>query len=168
MTNNLKLGVFSALVIFISGCQSSPQPASKVASTRTVQTGGLTTQVTTRQIPVIKSKDGVQDVRWQLIQIQSKPAQFFNETPYLLFNSSNQRVQAHTGCNPVYGTYTVNVQIQMIKLDVTSGYMSCDNALAQEADLMDAFARAKNFKISGKRMQILDQNKKVILEAEQR
>lgn len=159
----MSIGISSLLI----ACQS--QPITKTAPTqRTVQTSAVTTQVTRREVPVIKSKDGVQDIRWVMTQIKFKKALFFNQTPFVVLNSASQRVQAHTGCNAIQGTYQTNVAAKTIRFNVNAGHMSCDNALSQEADLMDAFARTEYFQISGQNIQFLDKSRQVLMIAEQR
>lgn len=169
MKSLLPIGMFFSISILLMACQSQPAKQIKPVTQPTQKTVPLvTTQVTTRQVPVVKSKDGVQDIRWALTQVKFKQAQFFNEMPYFTLNSTTKRVQAHTGCNPTFGTYQLDVNHKTLKFEVNAGHMMCDNALAQEADLMDAFARARYFQINGRTMQIFDQNRQILMQAEQR
>ena len=163
---NYKLPSVLALSLFIMACQSTPAPQKK--PTTTTKTASTTTQVTTRQVPVIQSKDGVQDLRWNIKTIKGKKGLFFNETPYLRLTSNNQRVQAHTGCNPVFGTYQFNLQQKTVHFDVKAGHSSCDNALAQEAELLEAFADVRYFQVNGATMQLLNQQRQVLIQADQR
>lgn len=169
MKSILRFSIFFSASIVLAACQSQPAKPVKPIAQQTQRTVPVvTTQVTTRQVAVVKSKDGVQDIRWALKQVKFKPVQFFNEMPYFTLNSITKRVQAHTGCNPTFGTYQLDVNNKMLKFEVNAGHMMCDNALAQEADLMDAFARARYFQINGKTMQIFDQNRQILMQAEQR
>lgn len=169
MNTQFKLMMVIGIGGLLMACQSQPKSTIKTTnSQRATQTSTVTTQVTRREVPVIKSKDGVQDIRWIVTQVKFKKALFFNETPYLVLNSATQRVQAHTGCNPIFGTYQANATVKTLKLDVSAGHASCDNALSQEADLMDAFARTESFQISGKTIQLLDKSRQILITAEQR
>ena len=163
---NYKLPTVFAVSLFIMAFQSTPAPKAK--TNPTVKTSSVTTQVTRREVPVIQSKDGIQDLRWNIKTIKGKKALFFNETPYVRLTSNNQRVQAHTGCNPIFGTYQFNLQQRTVRFDVKAGYASCNDALAQEADLMNALAEVRYFQNSGTSLQLLDQYRQVLIQADQR
>ena len=167
MNNHLKLSAVFILSTLVMACQSSPKNTTTSANTTSnKQLPTLTTQVTTR--PVIKSQDGFQDIHWTITQIKYKKGLFFNQMPFLQLNSAQQRVQAHTGCNPIFGTYKMNFSQKTVNFDVKAAHMSCDNALSQEADLMDALAKTSYFQVNGKKMELMDQKKQILIHLEQR
>lgn len=155
--------------LLIMACQSTPKSTAKTPNNTTAKgLPNLTTQVTTRAVPVVRSQDGVQDVRWTIAQVKFKKALFFNQVPFLQLNSAQQRVQAHTGCNPIFGAYKMNFAQKTLSFDVQAAHMSCDHALSQEADLMDALARTNYFNVNGRKLEFLDQNRQVLIHLEQR
>ncbi|MFI7817418.1 META domain-containing protein, partial [Acinetobacter baumannii] len=85
--------LFIAISLVLAACQSTPQPNNhkgQVKPTHRVQT------------PVVKKKvspDGVQDIDWQITQINGHKAKFFNQWPTLSLNSTVKTVTGHTGCN---------------------------------------------------------------------
>lgn len=113
-------------------------------------------------VPVVASKDGVQDIPWKIATINGQRAQFFTQAPYLLLQSSLKRVSGHTGCNQMTGTYQLNGMRLALKTD--AAHQSCDNALAQEADLMDALSRVRNIKIQGQSLYLLDDNQNILIQ----
>ena len=163
---DLKSIALIATTTLLVACQSTP--TTQKTSQSNSKTASTTTQVTSRPVPVIQSKDGVQDLRWNIKTIKGKKALFFNETPYFRLTSNNQRVQAHTGCNPIFGSYQFNLQQKTVTFDVKAGHNSCDNALAQEAELIEALADVRYFQITGANMQLLNQQRQVLIQADQR
>lgn len=115
---------------------------------------------------MIKSKDGIQDVKWTIKSIKSKKALYFNQMPSVLLQSNVQRVIGNTGCNSIYGSYQIDVSKRTIQFKTSAGHQSCDNALAQEAELMDAFARVQYFAVQNKNITFYDANRQVLITAE--
>lgn len=139
-------------------CQSQP----KVVHTQIVSKQPANAKI--NPLPVIKSKDGVQDKQWVIQQIDGKKALFFNQMPTLMLRSSNQRIVGHTGCNMMTGTYTLDVAKRQMKLKAQADHMPCENALAQEATLMDALFRVEYFQVKGNQITLYDANRQALLE----
>lgn len=151
----------SSMCILLAACQSQPTANSKKQ--------GITTTKATQKVaalPVIQSKDGVQDIRWTLSLIKNKKALFFNQMPNLLLQSNNQRVFGHTGCNTLYGSYQIDAAKQTIRFQTKAGHQACDNALAQEAELLDALARVTTFKLQGQQIYFYDAQRQMLLQAQ--
>ena len=87
----------------------------------------------------------------------------FAQTPFIQLDANVQRLNGHTGCNPLFGKYDLNTQSMRLKFDVRSGHQSCDNALAQEANLLDALGHAQRYQLVGNRMHVFDARGQLIL-----
>jgi len=117
---------------------------------------------------VRKSTDGVQDVDWQITMIQNKRALFFNQYPSFTLNSVSKLVSGHTGCNNLYGRYTYDFAQRKLDFEVMAGHYSCNKALAQEADLMDAIQRVKRFQFDGTNLYLLDAKGQRLIQAQRK
>ena len=154
--------LFIAISLVLAACQSTPQPNNhkgQVKPTHRVQT------------PVVKKKvspDGVQDIDWQITQINGHKAKFFNQWPTLSLNSTVKTVTGHTGCNRVFGRYTFDFSQKKLDMEVNAGHSSCDGALAQEAELVDSLQRIKRFQLVGNTLYLLDQSGQRLIQAEKK
>lgn len=148
-------------VVMLAACQSQPSRVQK----NTLQPKRVT------QLPSIqvrKSTDGVQDVDWQITMIQNKRALFFNQYPSFSLNSVSKLVSGHTGCNNLYGRYTYDFAQRKLDFDVMAGHYSCNKALAQEADLMDAIQRVTRFQFDGTNLYLLDAKGQRLIQAQRK
>lgn len=152
--------IFSAAVM-LAACQSQPQPAQK----NTLQPKRVTQPPT---MQVRKSTDGVQDVDWQITSIQGKRALFFNQYPGFQLNSISKMVSGHTGCNNIYGRYKYDFTQRKLDFDVMAQHQSCNRALAQEADLMDAIQRVERFQLDGANLYLLDAKGQRLIQAQRK
>lgn len=167
MKNKLKLISMMSVSLFLLACQSTPKNVSKPqAKPNTLP--NLTTQVTTQAVPIVRSQDGVQDIRWTISHVKSRTALNFSQAPALHLNSAQQRVLGNTGCNPIFGTYQIDAAKKTITFDVKAAHMSCVNALSQEADLMDALVRSKYFELKGRELELFDQSRQSLIKLQQR
>ncbi len=114
------------------------------------------------------SADGIQDIDWQITQISGHKAKFFNQWPILSLNSAVKTVSGHTGCNAVFGRYTFNFSQQKLDMQVNAGHSSCDGALAQEAELVDALQRIQRFQLVGNTLYLLDQSGQRLIQAQKK
>ncbi|ENV81729.1 hypothetical protein F941_02872 [Acinetobacter bouvetii DSM 14964 = CIP 107468] len=146
--------------VLLSACQNSGQ--------KTVSVAKGNPQSAAHPLPLMRSMDGVQDVHWELTQIQGEKAQFFYSAPYLLFNTQLKQVQGNTGCNALSGSYEMNVPMQTLNIQARAGHMSCEHALAQEAVLMDILGQAVNFQVSGNRLTLRNESGQVLLQGKKR
>lgn len=153
--------------VLLAACQSSPPPQSGSKQGVTKQHSANTSlQIRTQNVPVITSKDGIQDIKWTITSVKSKKALYFNQMPSVLLQSSVQRVIGNTGCNSIYGSYQIDPTKRTIQFKTNAGHQSCDNALAQEAELMDALARVHYFTVQKKNITFYDANRQVLITAE--
>ena len=109
-----------------------------------------------RPLQVIRSTDAIQNVQWKMTHIGTKPAKFFHQQPMLQFNSNIKRLQGSTGCNSLFGEYQLNTQTQTLEIIAKASHQSCDGALAQEAELMDALIAVKRYQLEGQRLRLLN------------
>lgn len=152
--------ILSAAVM-LAACQSQPQPAKK----NTLQPKRVTQPPA---MQVRKSTDGVQDVDWQITTIQGKRALFFNQYPGFQLNSISKMVSGHTGCNNIYGRYKYDFTQRKLDFDVMAQHQSCNRALAQEADLMDAIQRVERFQLDGANLYLLDAKGQRLIQAQRK
>ncbi len=152
--------IFSAAVM-LAACQSQPQPAQK----NTLQPKRVTQPPA---MQVRKSTDGVQDVDWQITTIHGKRALFFNQYPGFQLNSVSKMVSGHTGCNNIYGRYKYDFTQRKLDFDVMAQHQSCNRALAQEADLMDAIQRVERFQLDGVNLYLLDAKGQRLIQAQRK
>lgn len=157
--------LFLSLVSALAACQNTQVTSQKNVG-KTLSNSA--TSVSSVLTPARKSVDGVQDVTWKIMRVENKPIQVFNQMPYLIFNSNFKTLQGSTGCNPIYGHYQYAFSSQIIRFDAKAGHASCDGALAQEAELVDAFQRVKGFKIQGRELLLVDQAGQTLIQAQQR
>ncbi len=154
------------VVVMLAACQSqAPKQASQKVHNTTLQ------PKRGNQLPLMqvrKSMDGVQDVEWQIISVQNKRMMFFNQYPSLLLNSAAKTLSGHTGCNVIYGRYQYEFAQQKIVFDAMAGHESCQKALAQEADLMDAIQRIKRFQLDGTHLYLLDEKGQRLIQAQRK
>lgn len=148
-------------VVMLAACQSQPSKVQK----NTLQPKRVT-QLPSMQVR--KSTDGVQDVDWQITMIQNKRALFFNQYPSFSLNSVSKLVSGHTGCNNLYGRYTYDFAQRKLDFDVMAGHYSCNKALAQEADLMDAIQRVTRFQFDGTNLYLLDAKGQRLIQAQRK
>ena len=146
-------------VVMVAACQSQPKTVQKTTlqPKRVVQPPAM---------QVRKSSDGVQDVEWQIMMIQGKRALFFNQYPSIRLNSVSKLVSGHTGCNTLYGEYQYDFNQKKLDLELRAGHYSCDKALAQEADLMDALQRVERFQLDGTNLYLLDAKGQRLIQAQ--
>lgn len=80
--------VLVTISLVLAACQSAPDQ-----NTKKVQTKKTVHHV---QSPVVKkrvSPDGIQDINWQITQINGHKAKFFNQWPVLSLNSAVKQSQ---------------------------------------------------------------------------
>ena len=181
LQKNCTLSVLlSILVLTLAACQSAPPPVKSsintnkiiyktVPSTRMTAHSNATSVPSYRQstyaVPVIKSRDGIQDIRWTISRINGQSAQFFVNQPHLILQSTRQFVAGNTGCNAITGSYQLNGT--QLKIKAIAEHQTCDHALAQEAELMDALSRVQSLNQQGNMLNLLDVNQQIVVQLQQ-
>ena len=66
--------------------------------------------------------------------------------------------------------YDLRIRFSQQKLDmqVNAGHSSCDGALAQEAELVDALQRIQRFQLVGNTLYLLDQSGQRLIQAQKK
>ena len=155
MENKNKILILTGLLAFLcSACQPQSTVKPNIVSTPE------------RPLQVLKSSDGVQNIAWKIVEIAGQKAQFFHHEPMLLLNANNQMLQGNTGCNLLSGRYHINTQNSQLSFEARAGHQSCSEALAQEANLMNVLAQTQAFRLQGNRLQLLNAQQQVILQAQ--
>lgn len=157
--------VLVTISLVLAACQSTPQQNIQKGQKAQVK------PVHRVQPSVVKkrvSPDGIQDIDWQITQINGHKAKFFNQWPVLSLNSAVKTVSGHTGCNGVFGRYTFDFSQQKLDMQVNAGHSSCDGALAQEAELIDSLQRIQKFQLVGNTLYLLDQSGQRLIQAQKK
>lgn len=138
------LFILLSSLTFLTACQSQSTP--KVQQKGTAE----------RPLNALQSPDGVQNIRWSITDISAKKALFFQQQPYIQFNSRLQTLQGSTGCNSIFGKYEINNQKASLRFTANASHQSCDHALAQEAELMQALQQVQSYQVQGNIIRLLD------------
>lgn len=154
--------LFITISLVLAACQSTPQQ--NIQKGHVKSTHHIQTQVVKKKV----SPEGVQDIDWQITQINGRKAKFFNQWPTLSLNSAVKTVSGHTGCNRIFGRYTFDFNQKKLDMEVNAGHSSCDGALAQEAELVDSLQRIQRFQLVGNTLYLLDQNGQRLIQAEKK
>lgn len=151
---NFIVGITTLLwtTVFLSGCQSNNIP--KGSASGSIE----------RPLHVIRSFDGVQNKNWKIVEVLGQKPHFFVQQPSLYLNAQNSRIQGHTGCNGLWGSYKINTQTKQLNVEAKAGHQSCDQALPQEANLMDALSQIHRFELQGTQIWFFNaQGKRVLV-----
>ena len=155
------MAVCSGMALVACSSQPTTQP-----SLQPLPTGAKTVVLTQQKAKI--SPDGVQDIAWKIVQIKQQRANFYQQVPSLSFNSAVKTVSGHTGCNAIFGRYEMNSAQKTLDLTVQAGHQSCDGALAQEADLVDALQRVERFQLSGDQLLLQDKMGQTLIQAQKK
>lgn len=153
----LKINAFLCAGLVLAACQSKPQPSKTVTSAKASQE---------RPLKVMRSTDGVQDIAWNIKQINGKTARFYGQNPSLKLNSQLGVIQGHTGCNEIRGRYVLEPAQKRLTLDAKAGHYSCDQALAQEAELAEALYSVRRYQVNAQQLLLLDERGRTVLLAQ--
>lgn len=163
----VRVAVVVGMVASLMGCQSSSSTQKTQTSQYPKSSGSHGVRTPDKKlIAVTQSRDGVQDVLWNITRIGNKKALYFQSSPSILLQSKQNLIVGNTGCNVLSGRYSIQFSQAELQLHARAGHLSCDNALAQEADLMDALQRIRYFSVQHKKIHLLDANRKILIQAE--
>lgn len=171
-TNCLTMANFGKLMIITSGlaiaaCQSTP--TNKIVSKQPVSSTNSSAASAVVYKPLVLNQGiaGLTNINWDIVSLNSKNPQVFINRPYLFLQAANQRVAGSTGCNALRGSYETPAA-NNIRFQAFAGHMSCDNALAQEADIMDVLSRTASYQLQQNMLFLYDQQGNILLSAKQR
>lgn len=94
----------------------------------------------------ILSKNGnpeVEDMKWQLVELNGKPVDGNADNYYLIFNSAEGMIQTKAGCNTISIPYTIENKFRLTTGNGISTMMACPDMDA-EAQLKEAIQKADN------------------------
>lgn len=97
------------------------------------------------------------DSRWQLVDLGGPTVDLdaTGRRPYLLMHSAGHRVEGHTGCNRINGTYSGGgQQLRFDSLASTRRY--CADLMAQESAFMRALERTAAARVDDETLTLLD------------
>ncbi|MFB2539529.1 MULTISPECIES: META domain-containing protein [unclassified Acinetobacter] len=163
-----RLGVIVATTVLLAACASTlpaqHKPQVKYQTTKT-PANKVNLSPTPAPLPTMASRDGLQDIRWNIQQINGRQANYFVQYPSLMLQSQTQRIFGHTGCNAIFGEYRFNPSNQTMQIRAGAEHQACDNALAQEAELMDVLSRVAGYSVQANNLVLFDANRNVLLRA---
>ncbi len=122
--------------------------------------------VMAQPLPVISSAKQTTLVgsTWLIHSIKGKRAQAYSQQPLMTFNDRAQ-VSGSTGCNTLFGEYSLGLAGEL-SVRVGMSRSNCAGALAQEADLIDAFDRTRRYELKGKTLLLQDEHGQVMMKAQ--
>lgn len=97
------------------------------------------------------------DTRWQLADLGNSTldTDTTGRRPYLLMHSANHRVEGHTGCNRINGTYSGGGErLRFDSLASTRRY--CADLMDRESALMHALERTASARVDDATLTLLD------------
>jgi len=155
------LTIFLPLSLFLlAGCQSSSQTAVQPSGSRIVPHPERPIQTA---VP-IQQLTPLQGTTWQILEIKGRVAQIHVERPWLQLSSQTNRIEGSTGCNRLWGDYTLAAN-DALKLRGYNGQQNCAGALVQEANLLDAFDQTVSYKLDAAGLVLIDANQNILLRA---
>lgn len=107
---------------------------------------------------------GLTDLKWELVSINSKNPQPFINQPYLFLQSAAKAVSGSTGCNALTGNYESREPLSL-KIQALAGHMACDDALAQEAEIMDVLGRITRYQLQQNMLYLYDKSGALLMTA---
>ncbi len=151
----------------LGACQSTP--SNKIVNKKpTSVTAVMSNQVAYKPLQLSNhSISGLTDINWDIVSLKSKNPQVFINRPYLFLQANNQRVAGSTGCNALRGSYETPAANNII-FQALAGHMSCDNSLAQEADILDVLSRTKTYQLQQNMLFLYDEQGQLLLTAKRR
>jgi heat shock protein HslJ len=111
----------------------------------------------------------LENTYWKLMPLGDAPLLVSPDRPepHLILNSINQRASGSGGCNRFSGTYQLNGD--RLKLGaMTATLMACADGMETERSFLNALGRARRWKITGQRLDLLDNAGNVIARFEAR
>ncbi len=147
-------------VILLAACQSTPPSTAQASGTRIVPHPERPIQTT---VP-IQQLTPLQETTWQIIEIKGRVASIHVERAWLQLSNQTNRLQGSTGCNPLWGDYTLAAN-NAIKLRGYNGQRNCVGALVQEANLLDAFDQTVSYRLDAAGLVLIDSNQNILLRA---
>lgn len=168
----LKLVLLSSSLA-ITACQSTS--TQKIVTQKITTSNAATPRSTSHQSPAsttayrplaVKNAGipGLTDFRWDLVSINSKNPQPFINRPYLFLQSAAKTISGSTGCNALTGNYQI-AEPQALKIQALAGHMACEDALAQEAEIMDVLGRVTRYQLQQNMLYLYDQNGALLMTA---
>ncbi|MEC7121158.1 MAG: META domain-containing protein [Pseudomonadota bacterium] len=167
--NNRSSAVFCQTIFVVSvgvvlaACQSSPYSGTQGAGKKNPRIVAHPEKpIQTRQ--PIQKLTPLQGTTWQILEIKGRVASIHVERPWMQLSNQTNRIQGSTGCNPLWGEYTLGTN-SALKLRGYNGRRNCAYALVQEANLLDAFDQTVTYRLDAAGLVLLDNRQNVLLRA---
>lgn len=148
------------LSVMLVGCQSQPNRNTQGSQT----SKPLPVVVLPAPVMTTPAQPLLVGSVWMIRSIKGKPAQAYTQQPLMKFNERAQ-VSGSTGCNTLYGEYSLGLSGELsVRIGISRSI--CAGALAQEADLIDAFDRTRRYELQGKQLLLKDERGQVMIQAQ--
>lgn len=114
-----------------------------------------------------KSEPKLLNTTWRAVEIIGKRASFFpgqKIDAHFVLRSGDGRVSGSTGCNNLSGVYTLKAaKLSFGSLGMTR--MAClPKIMEQESRFLDAMRSAVSYRVSGRRLVLLDRSGRSVME----
>lgn len=118
-----------------------------------------------REQPTVPMQAGQHSLegKWSITRIGTTR---LNTTGVLHFKGSDRSFSANLGCNTLFGTFSQSGNLLQTGESATT-LIACPQAIqAQEAMLAASLAQTASYRISGNKLELLDNNGNIVLQAE--
>jgi heat shock protein HslJ len=95
----------------------------------------------------------LQEVRWELIELDGQPAPAAAETPYLVLQGGRARAEGRAGCNRFSGPYTL-AEAGRLRLGPLLTTRSTCPDIQTEINFLQALNQAQQYRISGSTLRL--------------
>ncbi len=99
-------------------------------------------------------KTKIEDLRWQLIELNGKPIKSNKSSHYLIFHSNNNSLEAKANCNQMSHNYTIKNNSKITILLGISTMMACPDSIEQ--DFVDALEKVDTYKLFDNKLILLN------------
>lgn len=100
---------------------------------------------------------------WNIVEVNGEQITAVEETPFIEFDTENQRVHGNTGVNIMNGSYTLDGEKLSLGKMATTMMAGPMEAMETERTILQTIEKSAKIKASGEDLQILDADGTVIM-----
>lgn len=100
---------------------------------------------------------------WNIVEVNGEQITAVEETPFIEFDTENQRVHGNTGVNIMNGSYTLDGEKLSLGRMATTMMAGPMEAMETERTILQTIEKSAKIKASGEDLQILDADGTVIM-----
>ncbi|PJJ60953.1 META domain-containing protein [Hymenobacter chitinivorans] len=95
----------------------------------------------------------LQEVRWELVELNGQPATAAAQTPYLVLQGGRARAEGRAGCNKFSGPYTLAEDGRLRLGPLLTTRSTCPD-IQTEISFLQALNQAQRYRISGSTLRL--------------